>query len=142
MPIKDKLIYPSNWKEIRKSILERDRHSCANCGIENYSVVKWDAELKKYERACGNIHIDAFGRGECTYEEARFLVRHWNEMCDDGKWIVIVLTIAHLNHDTSNNDDSNLSALCQRCHLKHDHSYHLKNARQTRNRKKGLTELF
>mgnify|MGYP001397670851 CR=1 FL=1 len=29
----------------------------------------------------------------------------------------VVLTVAHLDHDTRNNADDNLRALCQRCHL-------------------------
>ncbi|MDO7873985.1 hypothetical protein Q5H93_04505 [Hymenobacter sp. ASUV-10] len=32
----------------------------------------------------------------------------------------IVLTIAHLDHGLINHSDSNLAALCQRCHLNHD----------------------
>jgi len=31
-----------------------------------------------------------------------------------------VLTVAHLDHDISNNELSNLRALCQRCHLDYD----------------------
>ena len=32
----------------------------------------------------------------------------------------VVLTVAHLDHDPTNNDDNNLAALCQRCHNRHD----------------------
>ena len=32
----------------------------------------------------------------------------------------VVLTVAHLDHDPTNNDPSNLRALCQRCHNAHD----------------------
>ena len=35
------------------------------------------------------------------------------------KFIRIVLTIAHLDHDRTNNDSKNLAALCQACHRKH-----------------------
>lgn len=31
-----------------------------------------------------------------------------------------VLTVAHLDHDATNNDFGNLRALCQRCHNTHD----------------------
>ena len=61
----------------------------------------------------------------------------------------VVLSVAHLNHDTTNNDRSNLKVLCARCHLRHDAPYHAQNARQTRIRKKraaataaGQKELF
>lgn len=49
----------------------------------------------------------------------------------------IVLTIAHLNHDPTDNRDENLRALCQWCHLDHDRRFHLGNARRTRARKSG-----
>ena len=32
----------------------------------------------------------------------------------------VILTVAHLNHDISDNRPENLMALCQRCHLNHD----------------------
>jgi 5-methylcytosine-specific restriction endonuclease McrA len=57
----------------------------------------------------------------------------------------VVLTVAHLDHDTTNNRRENLRALCQRCHLRYDSEYHKKNAANTRRRKKlagGQTELF
>ena len=38
------------------------------------------------------------------------------------KWVEIVLTIAHLDHDEENWDvtDDRLAALCQKCHLSYD----------------------
>lgn len=141
MPI-DYKKYPSNWKEIRQRILERDGHKCKFCGINNYSCVRWDKERKEWERACGNIHVDQLGMGYCDYASARFAVDHWNEIEENKGWIVIVLTIMHLDHDIKNNDDSNLASGCQRCHNRYDMNYRQKNARQTRNDKKGLQELF
>lgn len=49
----------------------------------------------------------------------------------------VVLTTAHLNHDVSDNRDSNLSCLCQRCHLTHDAKHHATNARRTREARAG-----
>jgi len=40
----------------------------------------------------------------------------------------IVLTISHTDHDISNNDYSNLMALCQRCHIRHDKHLHYCNS--------------
>ncbi len=53
----------------------------------------------------------------------------------------VVLTIAHLDHDRDNNSDTNLAALCQRCHLTHDAHQHATNARQTRQRRGGLSGM-
>jgi nitrate/TMAO reductase-like tetraheme cytochrome c subunit len=44
----------------------------------------------------------------------------------------VVLTIAHLNHDPSDNRDENLAALCQWCHNHHDVDFRQANARETR----------
>lgn len=44
----------------------------------------------------------------------------------------VVLTVAHMDHDKTNNDPANLRALCQRCHLDWDHDHHMANGRRTR----------
>jgi 5-methylcytosine-specific restriction endonuclease McrA len=44
----------------------------------------------------------------------------------------VVLTIAHLNHNPTDNADANLRAWCQKCHLAHDHAHHQANAARTR----------
>jgi len=36
MPIKDKSLYPKNWKQIRFEILERAMYKCEICGVKNY----------------------------------------------------------------------------------------------------------
>jgi len=38
----------------------------------------------------------------------------------------VILTIAHLDQDISNNADSNLAALCQRCHNRHDQPHRIR----------------
>lgn len=134
--------YPKNWKEIRKRILERDNYSCKICGIDNYAGVKWDKKEKQWIRACGNILVDEVGEGLRPYAMAKSCVDHWNETEEEGKWIVIVLTIMHLDHDTTNNTDQNLAAACQRCHLAYDQKLHRENSKATRNKKKGLQSLF
>lgn len=48
----------------------------------------------------------------------------------------VVLTIAHLDQDPSNNDASNLQALCQRCHLNHDRPFNVPKQAETRRRRK------
>ena len=47
----------------------------------------------------------------------------------------VVLTTAHLNHDTTDNRLNNLKAMCQRCHLRYDAREHARHAAQTRYRK-------
>jgi 5-methylcytosine-specific restriction endonuclease McrA len=47
----------------------------------------------------------------------------------------VVLTIAHLDHNPTNNDYNNLRALCQRCHNRYDNKHRRKNANITRENK-------
>lgn len=41
----------------------------------------------------------------------------------------VVLTVAHLDHDTTNNAMENLRHWCQRCHLRYDRDLHLQHRR-------------
>lgn len=61
----------------------------------------------------------------------------------------VVLTVAHLDQNPANNDDSNLRALCQRCHNRVDQPHRQVNAAVTRWKRKvrviiasGQTFLF
>lgn len=138
MPI-DYKKYPSNWKtEIVPKVKARDNNCCAFCGIKNYSVGY--RQGSKFIATAGNEMHDKAGNGELSYKEARELVKHCNEFCEDNL-IVIVLTVAHLNHDINDNDLSNLKSLCQKCHLEYDKVHHKKNSRQTLKKKKGIVEL-
>ena len=142
MPI-DYSRYAKNWKsEIRPAVLARANNCCEKCGIDNFAVVYWDKELKLWERMCGNKDCDAAGNGELPYQDARICADLNNEIAGCKIWIVIVLTIAHLNHDIKDNRMDNLSALCQRCHINYDKDYHKQNARATIEKKKGLQSLF
>ncbi len=47
----------------------------------------------------------------------------------------VILTIAHLNHDTYDNNFENLKALYQKCHLTYDAQLHAQHARETRYRR-------
>lgn len=44
----------------------------------------------------------------------------------------VVLTIAHLDHDLTHNDLTNLACLCQLCHLRYDARLHAEHASHTR----------
>lgn len=114
MPI-DYKKYSPDWKKIRAEILDRECDCCKFCGIENYAIGY---------RA---------GQGEFI-GLSRMESEAWSE--DGKKQIRIVLTVAHLDHDITNNDHDNLAALCQRCHLRYDSKHHAKNSKATREAKK------
>ncbi|MCP4111392.1 MAG: hypothetical protein GY749_38655 [Desulfobacteraceae bacterium] len=50
----------------------------------------------------------------------------------------VVLTIAHMNHDTADNRSANLRALCQRCHNTYDAVRRAGNRWRRRERKNQL----
>lgn len=117
--------YPSNWKtEIRPAILERDGHCCKFCGVKNNSL----------------IHRHGKGLNDWVYWPEGMASEAWS--LDSKKSTKIVLTIMHLDHNTENNDYSNLAAGCQQCHLRYDIEHHKKNSRATNENKKGLQRLF
>lgn len=111
--------YPSNWKtEIRPRILAREKHRCKWCMVANGS------DLPK--SCCKESIFDE--RGKC---------------CSCGKRRPrVVLTIAHLDHDTTNNAADNLAALCQKCHLRYDAKFHAHNARNSRDARTGQMALL
>jgi hypothetical protein len=122
----DKSKYPKDWTEISKRIRERDGQKCKKCGVRNGVYGCRDQDGNFYTE--GEIDRNGVAPGVIL-----------------GKAIKIVLTVAHLDHDTSNNLDGNLAALCQRCHLQLDAIQHRANAARTRHLKKiaaGQIELF
>ena len=118
--------YPKNWKAIRAEVLERAGHKCEACDVKNYGIY-FDSVDGRREH--DGIHFIDQLVTECNY-----------------KCVKVVLTISHTDHDITNNGEPgnrpNLKALCQRCHLRHDHHHHQANARQTRTKRKGMAELF
>ena len=126
MPI-DYKRYPANWKEISLRIRERDGQRCKSCHVPNGAL-----------------------RNTITGEWTRNLMQAetWH-LVDGDKVTKIVLTVAHLGtahadgrpgdkHDKHDVRDENLAALCQKCHLALDRDDHIRNAKTTRARKRGL----
>ena len=133
MPIKpeNKRRYPPNWRQIRYAILKRANNTCEFCGIQD------------------NVFANRT-TGDWTYDVA--LAEAW--IIDGNKVVRIVLTIAHLDQMPENNDGmdaggpalpverSNLRALCQRCHNRHDRPWRIQNAARTWRKKAPTGDLF
>ena len=96
-------IHSYEWKEIRNSILIRAEGQCESCGVDDRILVTW--------------------------EDGKWWTVTSTEDC---KAVFIVLTIAHLNHDPTDNRSDNLKALCQRCHNGFDREQRQANAKLTR----------
>lgn len=130
MPIKpeNKPLYPKNWKEISLYIRhQRAKNRCENCGVHNHSVGYRD-HFGKFNPCYGNLILEDYGQGidpntggELLYNKARDWAYFETENDELGnKYIVIVLTVAHLDHNPKNCVESNLLALCQQCHNRYD----------------------
>lgn len=118
--------YPADWDAISLRIREREAQRCKFCGVENHTY--------------GARAIDGswVPEGETAM---RFEMGDISEAEYIRKPKRIVLTVAHLDHDMTNNDESNLAALCQQCHLRHDAQQHAQNAARTRKRKRYAGQL-
>lgn len=134
MPV-DLSKYPSNWKTIANQVKKEANWNCEQCDrpcrqpkqswmdfVEGLQGTPW------YEQTCDEIYSDDEGLITIVERPQRF-----------------TLTVAHLDHDITNNAKSNLKALCSGCHLRYDAKLHAKNASATRYRKLealGQTSLF
>lgn len=140
MPINYKL-YPSNWQEIRQRILARDNNRCKTCKVQNGIAVFRGLLDGQEVYVTADMFVYRLSDGECLGNSGIYDVQP-SSGNPDQKAVKIVLTVAHLDHDIKNNKDENLAALCQLHHLRHDAQQHAGNARETRNKKKGLQKLF
>lgn len=130
MPI-DYKMYPANWlTELRPTILKRANNRCEHCGVQNHKTgyrtakgkfIDWDS----IENALNESGYDYFDD-------------ELSNIGEDMKPLKIVLTIAHLNQDVSDNRLENLAALCQRCHLNHDRRDNIYRRRLGKNYLNGL----
>lgn len=110
---RDYNIYPKNWKtHIRPAILKRAGNKCEFCGVRNGAIGYRNKSGRFFELE--GLQADAH--------------------IEDGEKIIkIVLTVAHLNHDVSDNRPDNLKALCQKCHLDYDQEHHAETRRKNNN---------
>lgn len=134
--------YPKNWAEISKAIRQREGHRCKFCGVPNYALGfrQFDGTFIPVQ---GNDYLDAAGMGRFGYKAGRELASHYNNREGlEKRYIVIILTVAHLDHDTTNNDPANLAALCQRCHLNHDRKDNMRRKREAKRQRMGLRDMF
>lgn len=115
--------YAPNWREIRAMIIARagercectgqcgHKHSDGRCGVPNRARInrgidfpwRWMREDDRFDL----LESDYVSLAEEAYQYS-----------DDA--IRVVLTVAHIDHDESNNDPANLLAMCQFCHLSMD----------------------
>ena len=116
--------YPNDWASISRQIRDQAGNCCEFCEAPNGEVIQRNAD------------------GEWMVEDDLERMNSTDAWRWLGTWnppppVRIVLTVAHLDHDTSNNDPCNLRALCQRCHLNWDRERHIAKQRANRLARSG-----
>ena len=109
--------YPATWPQIRKRILARAGNRCEQCGVDNYA--------EGYRLRTGELV-------EC--KEQNCLRLHKEKM------IKVVLTVAHLCHDSFCEDETHMRLLCQLHHNQLDAQMRRGHAAATRTRNKTLRD--
>lgn len=144
MPIRpeNRARYPKDWQSISASIRARAGHRCEwdGCRARQYSVGRWhqgQGGIWRWQPLWGdNDNPRTFGEARQVAAEIYY------DDPEGGKPIVIVLTVAHLNHQPEDCRPENLAAWCQRHHLAYDQEHHRATAQRTRRERSGTAELF
>lgn len=135
MPISRTLkrYYPDNWPEISEYVrFERAGGRCERCKRPHGARVLRLSDGRWFDRFHG-IWRDGCG--------VRVPVPPLRDI-GRARYTHVILAACHRNHDPSCNDDLNLMALCQRCHLSHDRSYHMARRRMHQRMRTAHGDLF
>jgi 5-methylcytosine-specific restriction endonuclease McrA len=143
MPIKpeNRSLYPGGsptspeWKALRARILEREGHACKTCRAPNHQWI-----TRGQGRHAGTYMLPEGDVFDADTGERLGAAR--GSEYNSVNMLQVILTIAHIDQDPTNNDDDNLAALCQRCHNRLDAPHRAKNAARTRHAKKASDDLF
>lgn len=99
-------LYGERWAEISRAVRERAGQRCQWCAAPNGARIwrvegagVWSVDQKTWRDEKGQPCERPAGRISPTR---------------------VVLTVAHIDQDSTNHAEGNLAALCQRCHLGHD----------------------
>lgn len=103
--------YPKNWREIRTGIVLRGNNRCEQCLAPNGEVIARHADGGSYMLEAGDVFDAETGAHKGLARGSEY---------DAKSHVKVILTVAHLDHDESNNAPDNLRSLCQLHHLRHD----------------------
>lgn len=117
MPI-DYKKYPENWlTEIRPRIMARAKNTCEMEGCDfKHGETVWRVKYRGRTQAWYRNKEDAEAHEPKSFEMKK------GEVVPNPKPVKVILTIAHLDHDETNQNvsDDRLAAMCQLCHLRYD----------------------
>jgi 5-methylcytosine-specific restriction endonuclease McrA len=95
--MRNKQLYPKEWNDtIRPAILKRDKYKCQRCGIKHRDIGYYD--YKSVWVSCDNFMIE-------YAKKTGFKVKE------------IILQVHHKDGNRANNNETNLTSVCDRCHM-------------------------
>ncbi len=132
MPINLKDYHP-RWTLLSRLIRKRANNKCEWCGVPNSKVIRrhkddsWEESTSMHQK--------------WNWPQIKSFNHRWGKT---NRWKLtrIVLTVAHLDQNKDNNQDHNLAALCQKCHLGYDAQQHARNRKYGRFHKRNQMDLF
>ena len=134
MPIRpeNRKRYPKDWREISLRIrYERAGGRCectGQCGVDH----------AVYDGFAGpNVPIT---QTAADLSSGRCIARNGKKHPVTGS--NVVLTVAHLDHQPENCDDTNLKAMCQRCHNRYDAPMRRRGIQERQRAKAAVCDLF
>jgi len=125
--------YPIDWPIISRQIrFGRAKGRCEGCGRPHGRLICQLVDGRWFDDLSGMWRDD---RGEPV---------EWPDMVEQAEQQRrrIWLGTAHLDQDPGNSVVSNLKALCQRCHLRHDRLANLYRRRLRLRARRALGDLF
>ena len=134
MPIRpeNRFFYPIDWPQLSDAIrFQRAQGCCEQCGRPHGQLV-WHLGDGRWWDEADQTWRSGNGRALRLAPPTALPLRTTQ----------VVLACAHLDHDPTNNDASNLRAFCQRCHMLHDRVEHLRQRRFTYRLRRALGDLF
>lgn len=131
MPV-NRADYPDNWDQISLEVKKAAGWKCEWCDAPHRAVIIRDDPSNSYAWR----KVETVMELENLYPEPEYVpvntaFMKWPKLREHGLTRIIITT-AHLDRNTKNNDRENLAALCQRCHLSHDALQHLANRKYGR----------
>ena len=134
MPIKpeNRPRYPANWRELSASIRDERGNKCEQCGLNHLAVI--------WRTTDDQVIIPESG---CTYDADTGAFLGYTRTHEvDGKFVKIVVTLAHLNHQPEDCRPENLKLWCQRHHLRYDKEHHQVTRREGARAGRAAGDLF
>ena len=126
------------YEAFRRALLDRAGNACEQCGAPNGARV-FRTGMKTF---AGWWWDELFGIGRDPDGNAWPEYNYWDVARGFGvkhRGVKILIGPSHQNHTPGDLDLNHSRALCQACHLRFDMGLHLRNAHETRGKRKDAT---